>query len=140
MSLYKLTGVNDLNTIGRRSKAERKADRAKKKETHREKASRRKEQRKAKGGLIRRVAKVGASPARIAFLALLDINLLKMADKFAKAINQDSSKVQRFWERVGGDYSKLKNAVSKGSKTQILGSQVINLEIRPRPIFTQLPI
>lgn len=133
MSLYKLTGVDeDLETIGRRSKTERKAARvikkttrkakkAIKKETHKAKVVRRKAERKANGGGLRFVKKIGAAPARGAFLGLVRLNALKLATKLAGAIKKDPSKVQKFWLRVGGKYEELKKTVSKASGQTLSG-------------------
>jgi len=52
--------------------------------------------------------KIFLAPARGAFLSLIALNVRSLATKLAKAKN-----AKQFWEKLGGDYSKLKKAVDK---------------------------
>jgi hypothetical protein len=82
-----------------------------------------------KGGLkkiIQKVkkpfAKVGLSPARGAFLALVRLNVFGLAKKLAKAYQKDPQKVLNFWTKFEGDTNILKETIRKGSKIKISGS------------------
>lgn len=74
----------------------------------------------------RKVAKVALAPARAAFLAVLDLNLLKTATKLARVWKQDGGKekLNKFWSNFGGKPEKLQKAISKGSKETISGDQM----------------
>jgi len=91
-----------------------------------------------KGTIRKRVAKIGLAPSRAAFLALVDLNVLKLATKLARAWNKPTGKekIKSFWAKFKGDEDKLKNAIAKGSKQQIayvgIATEVI--------IATSLPI
>jgi hypothetical protein len=52
--------------------------------------------------------KIFLSPARGAFLGLIAFNFRAIATKLAKSKN-----AKQFWEKLGGDYNKLKKAVDK---------------------------
>ena len=69
--------------------------------------------------------KVNVAPMRNAFLLLVKLNVGGLATKFSKAWEKNASKVQNFWEGLGGATSALKSAWTKGSKKKrIFGSSV----------------
>jgi hypothetical protein len=90
----------------------------------------RREERKAKkaaGNDPKGLPKITLAPARGAFLGLLALNFRGLATRLDKAIKKDSQKVQAFWNKLGGDFSKLKNNVdnNKGKKP-LLGTKGID--------------
>lgn len=148
MTLSYLSGEDG---IGRKSKSERKAKRKERKTERKETRSTKKASikekkktlksakgRKAKkearkalrsergGSIIKRVAKVQVAPARIAFLGLVEINMMQLAKKLAKAWKQNPDKVKKFWKKFGGDPNKLKNSIIRGSKVEITGQEIGN--------------
>lgn len=81
------------------------------------------------GTAIKKVAlKVGLAPARNAFLLLVSLNILGLGKKLALGI-QRGAKILKTWENLGGAPSKLKSAISKGSKTKIAGVEDFDNEI-----------
>jgi hypothetical protein len=99
-----------------------------------EKKTKKKEKRKEK------VAKVGLAPSRAAFLTAVTLNLLKLGTKLARVYNSPGGKekLDAWWKKFGGDFNKLKEAISKGSKTKISGAKVgIAVEV---VLATALPI
>jgi uncharacterized membrane protein YgcG len=73
----------------------------------------------AKKGLnkLKNLAKKGGlAPARTAFLALVRLNVRFFATKLDKFNARDSNKLKSFWEKLGGNYSKLMEAVNKGKQ------------------------
>lgn len=111
MSLSLLS--DNLEELGRakRTKAQKKVRRVQRKAQRVKKKMERKEGKKP-----RLVAKVGLAPARNSFLTLVALNFGGLANKLATSIKKDSTKIRKFWTKFGGDYNKLKNTVSKGSK------------------------
>jgi hypothetical protein len=69
-----------------------------------------------KGGL----KKIGLAPARGAFLLLVKFNARGLATKLQKSIEKGSTKTKAFWEKVGGNFDKLKAEVNKGAKKKPL--------------------
>lgn len=61
--------------------------------------------------------KIFLAPARGAFLSLVALNVRGLATKLARSKN-----AKQFWEKLGGDYNKLKKAVDKAkNKKAIFG-------------------
>ena len=62
--------------------------------------------------------KVSAAPSRAAFLALVALNVKKMATKlYQKSLTPDGErKLKNTWENLGGNYQKLKNTFTKAAK------------------------
>lgn len=92
MPLYRISGNNG---IGKKSaaKAERKAKPKK-----------------------RILLKVGASPARNAFLGLVAINVNQFATKLAGKIKAGSEEaIKNKWVKLGGNYSKLRNTIQRAA-------------------------
>jgi hypothetical protein len=75
----------------------------------------------AAGDVFSAVKNVGLAPARAAILEMVKNNIRDVANKLAKTIAKNESEVKKFWERVGGDYSKLKSAVESGKSKAAIG-------------------
>jgi hypothetical protein len=79
-----------------------------------------------------KVKKVLLSPGRNAFLGIVKLNAFGLATKLAKAIEKNEAGVKKHWEKsLGGNFNKLKTAVSIGSKKKALaddGFQPLALE------------
>jgi len=76
---------------------------------------------KLKKGL-RGVLKVAASPARNAFLGLVQLNVRNLAKKLAIAYEKNPTALKNFWEKFGGRIDKLVGAINRGKKKRrILG-------------------
>lgn len=92
-----------------------------------QKKAARKDLREARGGgILKKVAKLNVAPVRIAFLGLVEINMLKLATKLAKAWKANPEKVKAFWKKFGGDEAKFKAAIARGAKTTLSGAEVGN--------------
>ena len=87
----------------------------------------RREERKAKkaaGDAPKGLPKITLAPARGAFLGLVALNFRGLASRLEQAIKKDSKKVQEFWNKLGGDFSKLKSNVEKNkSKKPLFGAK-----------------
>jgi hypothetical protein len=109
MAIYSISG------IGRASKAQRMARR-----TARRKAGKGFGQKLKKG--LRGVLKVAASPARNAFLGLVQLNVRNLAKKLDVAYQKNPTSLKNFWEKFGGRIDKLLGAINRGKKKKrILG-------------------
>jgi len=68
------------------------------------------------------VLKVAASPARTAFLLLVGLNFANLAVKLDAADKKDSAGLKIWWERLGGQISKLLKQIERGrTKKKLLG-------------------
>jgi hypothetical protein len=67
---------------------------------------------------VKLVAKVAASPARNAFLLLVKVNFANLAVKLSKAWEKNPSKLENFWQGIGGNIAALKKQweIGKGKK------------------------
>jgi hypothetical protein len=88
----------------------------------------RRKKRGGKGNIFQRAARgaktVALAPVRNAFLGVVELNLFGYASRIKKA---NQSKMQKFWEGFGGDFSKLTASVNRGSKKKaILSKRGIN--------------
>jgi hypothetical protein len=95
---------------------ERRARRQQRREDRQERRQERREdrqERRAAGDKPKGLPKVTLAPARGAFLGLLALNFRGLATRLDKAIQKDSKAVQGFWNKLGGDFSKLKSNVDK---------------------------
>lgn len=110
MALYEMSGVGA--AIGKRSAAKVAKKAAKK-------AARKARPKK------RILLKIAAAPARNAFLALVALNIKGFAVSLFKHIKADEAKVKAKWEKLGGNYSKLKNTVMKAAKKKGLSGVAI---------------
>ena len=90
----------------------------------------RREERKAKkaaGDDPKGLPKITLAPARGAFLGLVALNFRGLASRLDQAIKKDSTKVREFWNKLGGDFSKLKENVDKNKgKKPLLGAKGID--------------
>lgn len=114
MQVNYLSGIDtEIDTLDMESitgKAERRARRAKRREEGK--------------GLFQGVKKVTLAPVRNAFLGLLRLNARGLATKLMKALAKDETKTKKFWEKLGGQFSKLKTAAQKGAtKRPLLGAK-----------------
>lgn len=107
-------------------RAERQARRQQRRERREERREDRAE-RRAAGDKPKAVAKVALAPSRGAFLGLVALNFRGLATRLNKAIGKDSKGVQTFWNKLGGDFSKLKKAVDNAKdKKPLFGSKGVN--------------
>jgi hypothetical protein len=75
---------------------------------------------------VKVVLKVAASPVRNAFLALVALNFGGLATKLTAGWKKAPSKIQNFWEGIGGKMDALKKAFEKGAtKKRIFGDDTI---------------
>ncbi len=66
------------------------------------------------------LATIPLAPSRTAFLGLVRLNALKLANKLADAENKQAGKIKNLWTKFGGDWNVLKNTINAGSKTSKL--------------------
>jgi hypothetical protein len=64
--------------------------------------------------------KIFLSPVRGAFLSLVALNVRGLATKLKLSMAKGESSTKAFWEKLGGDFSKLKKSVSTGSGKKAL--------------------
>jgi hypothetical protein len=110
----------------RARRQERREARQERREDRREARQERREDRKerrASGDKPKALPKVTLAPARGAFLGLTALNFRGLATRIDKAIKKDSKKVQDFWNKLGGDFSKLKSNVEKNKGKKPLFGQ-----------------
>lgn len=130
MALEYLTGME--NELGKARKKVKKSQIKKSKKTKAEKKERRKK-------VFKKVAKVGLAPARAAFLAIVNLNALKIATKLAKLYKADQQKLINFWTKLGGKMEALKKGIEKGSKSVLSGTGEMGFAIETA-IATATPI
>jgi len=108
MAIYSISGIGA-------TKAQRKARRS-----ARRAAGKGFGQKLKKG--LRGVIKVAASPARNAFLGLVQLNVRNLAKKLSVAYEKNPTALKNFWEKFGGRIDKLVGAINRGKKKKrILG-------------------
>lgn len=104
-----------------------KEERQARREARRERRQERREdraERRASGDKPKGLPKIALAPGRGAFLGLIALNFRGLATRLDKAIKKDSKKVQEFWNKLGGDFSKLKQDVVKhADKKPLFGSK-----------------
>jgi hypothetical protein len=121
MPLYHLSGVDEIGSfIGRKRKQPlRSAVKATGKAVKKAAKATGKAVKKAAPKAFKGAKTVSLAPARAAYLALVSLNVRGLATQIA---NSDSAKVKARWNALGGNYTKLQNAVNKGkSKKRIMG-------------------
>lgn len=64
---------------------------------------------------------VGFGPLRLAFLGLVRINALKLADRLLMLYKKDRPRLEKTWNDFGGNIEQLKETIAKGSKEAISG-------------------
>lgn len=79
--------------------------------TRKEKRAYKKE---GRGEKRRPVKRAVLAPARTAFLELVKFNFRDLANKFEKTEAKEAGSTKAFWNRLGGDYNKLKKAIELG--------------------------
>lgn len=108
--------VSTLSGIGGRD--ERRARRAARKEKRQD----RREARQEKRGGAKGVQRIALAPGRAAFLSLVLLNFRGLATKLSKAVAKNPERLKKFWNKLGGDFNKLKKAIDNGkTKKRILG-------------------
>lgn len=127
-------GIGEIETlegIGRKSKAQRQENKAARKELHKEKKTERKriktlpkgerkkvrkENRKARGGVVKAVA---LAPIRGAFSALLLINFGNFAGRFKQAMEMGKEdKLKAFAKKFGYNYTTFKSQIMRGANNK----------------------
>lgn len=71
------------------------------------------------------IATIPLAPSRTAFLGLVSLNALKLANKLADAENKKPGSVQNMWKKFGGDWAVLKLRINKASKTSKLSGSYL---------------
>jgi hypothetical protein len=74
-----------------------------------------------KGSLTKVIVKVGTTPSRNAFLALVTANKAGLATKLGAALSQLQGDLKPQWEALGGKYNTLASTILRGSKVAISG-------------------
>ena len=69
------------------------------------------------------VKKVTLSPVRNAFLALVRLNARGLATKLNVAVGKDKSTTVSMWEKVGGKFDSLQNAINAGKNKKPLAGE-----------------
>lgn len=62
------------------------------------------------------IATIPLAPSRTAFLGLVRLNVLKLADKLIEAENKQAGSVKALWTKMGGDFNVLKKVINQGAK------------------------
>ena len=62
------------------------------------------------------LATIPLAPSRTAFLGLVRLNALKLANKMVEAETKNPNKIKNLWVKMGGDWNVLKNTINAGSK------------------------
>ena len=75
-----------------------------------------------KGSLTKVIVKVGTTPSRNAFLALVAANKAGLATKLGAALSSLQGGLKPQWESLGGKYNTLASTILKGSKVAISGT------------------
>lgn len=99
-----VSGTAEIGKRKKKTKTERKAEKEAKKKARKE---------GKKGSLV---AKIGAAPARNAFLGLLRINFLKLADKLHLARKKNATGLNKLWTKLGGKTDVLNKTIDLGKK------------------------
>jgi hypothetical protein len=88
------------------------------------------------------VLKVAGSPARTAFLLLVGLNFANLAVKLNAADQKDPGGLKIWWERLGGQISKLLNQIKRGkTKKRVLGfDNIIGDPATATAVATATPI
>ena len=118
--LAHLGSIDSIDSIGRRKSEPRKSSPNK----DAKKAKRKERRDKAKEKLKKLPAgakRVSLAPARAAFLSLVLLNVRGFANKLSMS---NPSKLRQKWEKLGGDYGKLTDAINKGKGKKALLSGI----------------
>jgi hypothetical protein len=79
--------------------------------------------------LVSKFKQIGLGAPRLAFLAVLRLNPMKLANKLAKAIVTNPTAVSSLWTKLGGKPEELKKMVILATKTPISGNIGIGITI-----------
>jgi hypothetical protein len=118
--LAHLGNIDSIDSIGRRKSEPRRSSPNK----DAKKAKRKERRDKAKEKLKKLPAgakRVSLAPARAAFLSLVLLNVRGFANKLSMS---NPSKLRQKWEKLGGDYGKLTDAINKGKGKKALLSGI----------------
>ena len=76
------------------------------------------------GGITKPIKTIGLAPARGSFLLLVNVNFRGLAKRLDKLRAKNTNKYAEFWTKLGGDISKLNQAVDKGKvKKPVFGEK-----------------
>ena len=67
------------------------------------------------------VLTVAAAPSRAAFLTAVSLNVLKVAEKLRQADIKYPADLQKWWQNLGGNYTKLREVIDKGMSRRNVG-------------------
>jgi hypothetical protein len=67
------------------------------------------------------VLTVAAAPSRAAFLTAVSLNALKVAEKLRQADIKYPADLQKWWQNLGGNYTKLREVIDKGMSRRNVG-------------------
>ncbi len=67
------------------------------------------------------VLTVAAAPSRAAFLTAVSLNVLKVAEKLRQAEIKYPADLQKWWQNLGGNYTKLREVIDKGMSRRNVG-------------------
>jgi hypothetical protein len=67
------------------------------------------------------VLTVAAAPSRAAFLTAVSLNALKVAEKLRQADMKYPADLQKWWQNLGGNYTKLREVIDKGMSRRNVG-------------------
>jgi len=67
------------------------------------------------------VLTVAAAPSRAAFLTAVSLNVLKVAEKLRQADMKYPADLQKWWQNLGGNYTKLREVIDKGMSRRNVG-------------------
>lgn len=127
--VMKVSTLSGIGLFNKKKRQERKENRQEKRQERKENRQERREKKAEKRGGARGVKRVALAPGRGAFLSLILLNFRGLATKLATAIQRNPDRTKKLWNRLGGDYNKLKQAVDKGkTKKRILGLEEYEIE------------
>ena len=106
MSLIALSGIDDIFSVGKAG------------DKRRAFFQKMKDGIKKAGGIV---VKINAAGPRNAALALIKLNFRSIATNLQSKLKTDPAAVKRFWEKIGGNFEKLKNAAQSGATKKRLG-------------------
>ena len=118
MNNYVLSGINS-----REERRERRQERRERRQERREERQERREERKA-SGKPSTFKKISLAAPRNSFLLMVKLNVFGMATKLKLAISKNEKAVKSKWNKLGGNFDKLKKQIEIGAKKKaILGGK-----------------
>jgi hypothetical protein len=73
------------------------------------------------GKIKNAVLTVAAAPSRAAFLSMVSLNVLKVAEKLRAVQLKSPANLQKWWQNLGGNYAKLLEVIDKGMTRRNVG-------------------